>query len=161
MNLYIIRHSEAEYIGTGANGDRQLTPEGRNLIRESAKRWFSFTTVPSLILSSPALRTIQTMDEIVAALNYTGEKSITNDLKSGSSIGGIFSMLREFDSDSIMLIMHEPETSLLLGESCGFRDVNLYFKPGTIAKVVFPAKPRAGAGKLHFFLPPEVFAQKS
>jgi hypothetical protein len=58
-----------------------------------------------------------------------------------------------------MLVMHEPEASLLTINATGTGSIEFYFKPGTLAKIVFPGKMRPHTGKLHYFLPPDIFAQ--
>jgi len=157
MNIYIVRHSEAEYIGSGPGGERQLTGEGRRLISASAGNWLRFITPPGVILSSPALRTIQTMEVIKECLRFEGKSLVSQYLKSGTPVADIYAMLATIKEENIMLVMHEPETSLFIAEACGSGSLEVYFKPGTIAKVVFPGKPRSQAGKLHFFLPPDIF----
>ena len=157
MNIYIVRHSEAEYIGSGPGGERQLTGEGRRLLSTSAENWLRFITPPGVILSSPALRTIQTMEVIKECLRFEGKSSVLAGLKSGTPVADIYTMLAAMKEENIMLVMHEPETSLFISDACGSGSFEVYFKPGTIAKVVFPGKPRSQAGKLHFFLPPDIF----
>ncbi len=157
MNIYIVRHSEAEYIGSGPGGERQLTGEGRRLIETSASNWLKFITSPGLILSSPALRTKQTMEVIIQTLRFEGNSSIISQLQSGTPIQEMYEFLGILKDENVMLVMHEPETSVFLADACGNGQFEVYFKPGTIAKVAFPGKPRSGAGKLHFFLPPDIF----
>ncbi len=157
MNIYVVRHSEAEYIGSGPGGERQLTGEGRRLIETSASNWLKFITPPGVILSSPALRTRQTMDVIIETLRFEGEKTIARELQGGTPITEIYELLGTIKVENIMLVMHEPETSLFIADACGGGSLEVYFKPGTIAKIAFPGKARSRAGKLHFFIPPDIF----
>ncbi len=157
MNIYIVRHSEAEYIGSGPGGERQLTGEGIRLITNSARNWLKFITPPGVIISSPALRTMQTMGVITDVLRFEGKSSVSAELKGGTPVADIYAMLATIKEENIMLVMHEPETSHFIADACGSGNFEVYFKPGTIAKVVFPGKPRSNAGKLHFFLPPDIF----
>ena len=157
MNLYIIRHTEAEYLGTGPGGDRQITPEGKAQFTSTIEGLSNSIPELDLIISSPALRTRQTMD-ILAELSGNGvKKEVATELRSGAPIADIYAMVNSFKEENVAIIMHEPETSLLVMNATGSGSMDIYFKPGTIAKVVFPGKMRPHAGRLHFIVPPDIF----
>lgn len=159
MNLYIVRHTDAEYLGTGPGGERQITEEGRRWLVNSVKHWEKLIPKLDLIVSSPALRTQQTAAVIGGGLGYVGEVVVSKSLQSGTPIANIYSYLHSISEENIMLVMHEPEASLLTINATGTGSIEFYFKPGTLAKIVFPGKMRPHTGKLHYFLPPDIFAQ--
>jgi phosphohistidine phosphatase len=157
MNLYIVRHTDAEYLGTGPGGERQITEDGRRSLMNSVSRWKKLIPKIDLIVSSPALRTQQTAAVIGGGLGYEGEVKISHNLQSGSPIENIYSFLHSNTEENIFLVMHEPEASMLVIDATGTGSIEFYFKPGSIAKVVFSGKMRPHSGKLHFFLPPDIF----
>ncbi|GAB1441813.1 hypothetical protein MASR2M39_06480 [Ignavibacteriales bacterium] len=159
MNLYIVRHTDAEYLGTGPGGERQITEEGRRWLENSVKQWKKFIPRIDLIVSSPALRTQQTAEVIGGGLGYEGEVVVSKSLQSGTAIADVYSYLHSNREENILLVMHEPEVSLLTMNATGTGSIEFYFKPGTLAKIVFPGKMRPHTGKLHYFLPPDVFVQ--
>jgi len=97
------------------------------------------------------------MEVIIKTLRFEGESKTATELLGGTPVTDIYELLGTIKEENVMLVMHEPETSLLLADACGNGPFEVYFKPGTIAKVAFPGKPRSEAGKLHFFLPPDIF----
>jgi phosphohistidine phosphatase len=157
MNLYIVRHTDAEYLGTGEFGERRITQEGRDQLSVSVINWKNFIQKLDLLLCSPALRTVETMEVIVRGLEFTGEKFITNSLQSGSKIKEMYSLVNSYSEENVMLVMHEPETTLLITDCTGIGSFDIYFKPGTIAKIAFNGKMRPHTGRLHFLLPPDIF----
>lgn len=159
MNLYIVRHTDAEYLGSGPGGERQITEEGRRWLQNSVKQWRKLIPRIDLIVSSPALRTQQTAEMIGGGLGYEGEVVVSKSLQSGTPIANIYSFLHSNSEENILLVMHEPEVSLLTMNATGTGSIEFYFKPGTLAKIVFPGKMRPHTGKLHYFLPPDVFVQ--
>lgn len=159
MNLYIVRHTDAEYLGTGPGGERQITEEGRRWLENSVKQWKKFIPGLDLIISSPALRTQQTAAVIATGLGYEGAVVVSKSLQSGTAIADVYSYLHSNREENILLVMHEPEVSLLTMNATGTGSIEFYFKPGTLAKIVFPGKMRPHTGKLHYFLPPDVFVQ--
>jgi len=159
MNLYIVRHTDAEYLGTGPGGERQITEEGRRWLENSVRQWKKFIPRIDLIVSSPALRTQQTAAVIATGLGYEGAVVVSKSLQSGTAIADVYSYLHSNREENILLVMHEPEVSLLTMNATGTGSIEFYFKPGTLAKIVFPGKMRPHTGKLHYFLPPDVFVQ--
>lgn len=157
MNLFIIRHTEAEYLPTGPGGERQITPEGKLLFQSSVQNILSSFKDLDLIISSPALRTKQTMEILVESLGFSVKTELAKELMSGSPVADMYHLINSYKKENVAVVMHEPEASLLLVNAAGTGALDVYFKPGTIAKVAFPGKMRPHTGRIHFLVPPDLF----
>ena len=62
MNLYLLRHGIAEEEGVGVpDAQRALTDEGRRKLKQVLTTALDASVLPTLILSSPLKRTMQTV----------------------------------------------------------------------------------------------------
>ena len=71
MQIYLLRHGIAE--NSTPDSDRALTPEGRDKLRRVLARARAADVAPSLILSSPYRRAIETAEIAAEALLYRGK----------------------------------------------------------------------------------------
>ena len=61
MNIYLIRHGQAEQTSEGKpHEERALTLRGIEILKDSIEAWRSFVTNFDIILSSPLIRAKQT-----------------------------------------------------------------------------------------------------
>jgi phosphohistidine phosphatase len=121
MELYLLRHGIAEdHSSTGRDQDRRLTEEGREKLRKVLKRAAGAGVEPSLIISSPYKRALETAEIAASELGYKGDIVRTSSLTPDSSPPSVWSEIREHrDEPSILLAGHEPlfssTVALLLG----------------------------------------------
>jgi phosphohistidine phosphatase len=110
MEIYLLRHGIAEDAKAGqSDADRALTDEGRDKLRRVLKRARGADVKPSLILTSPLKRAIQTAEVAAEALEYTGDLVRTKALVPDASPREIWDELRAHKSeDAILLASHEP-----------------------------------------------------
>src|SRR5437899_3482698 len=74
MQIYLLRHGIAEDGKPGRpDSERALTEEGRAKLRRVLKRARTGDVNPSLILSSPYRRAVETADVAVEILRYQGQ----------------------------------------------------------------------------------------
>src|SRR5262252_2962584 len=74
MELYLLRHGVAEdRAATGRDADRRLTEEGREKLRRVLERAHVVGVRPSLILSSPLRRALETAEIAGRELGYEGK----------------------------------------------------------------------------------------
>lgn len=84
MQLYILRHGIAEgSSSTGRDADRALTSEGKKKLRDVLKLAADAQVSPTLVLSSPYVRAMETAEIAASELGYKGEilrvKALTPD----------------------------------------------------------------------------------
>ncbi len=73
MQVYLLRHGIAEDGGAGVDdASRALTPEGRKKLQQVLRAAVKAGVVPSLIVSSPLKRAVQTAAMAKSALGYNG-----------------------------------------------------------------------------------------
>jgi phosphohistidine phosphatase len=104
MEVYLLRH------GIAADGypdsARALTDEGKEKLRKVLKR---SGAKPSLIISSPYRRALETAQIAAEVLEYAGEIERAQALTPDSSAPDVWEEIRiRKDEDAILLASHEP-----------------------------------------------------
>jgi len=115
MEIYLLRHGIAEDAAPGhADSDRALTSEGKERLRRVLKRARAAGVSPSLMLSSPYKRAVETADVAADALGYKGKIARTRALSPNASPHDTWEEIRGYkDEAAILLASHEPLMSSL------------------------------------------------
>jgi phosphohistidine phosphatase len=146
MEIYILRHGVAEEPQTGQpDNERALTSDGRKKLRNVLRTAASAGVAPSLILTSPYKRALQTAQLAAEILDYKGELLRTKALEPASTPKSVWDEIRVHkDEGQILLAGHEPLFSRLLAYLLGSPNLQVEFKKGAIACIEmerFPAEP--------------------
>ena len=160
MKIYILRHGIAEDGHAGQpDSDRALTPEGKKKLKNILHVAHQAEVAPTLILTSPYRRALQTAQIAAEILGYKGELLRTKSLEPHSSPDAVWDEIRVHkDQSQILLAGHEPLFSRLTAYVLGVPDLQIDFKKGAIACVEldrFPAEPH---GILKWMLTPKLAA---
>lgn len=133
MFLYFMRHAEAEEARPGLTDfDRPLTEKGLRRSKEAGKALAAMKIELARIFTSPLVRARQTAESVAAELNVPVETAKI--LGTHFGLQDLQSLCKEFnDQESIMLVGHEPDFSLVIGELIGGGAVEM--KKGSIACV--------------------------
>lgn len=153
VKLYVMRHGPAEDTSpTGRDGDRALTPEGRERTRAVARALFADGEAPLTIFSSPLVRALQTA-EIVAAVTdlekrvretkdsgkdaggAPGAVEIRREMAPGGDALGLVAELARAGRKRAMIVGHEPDLSMLVA-----RLVNRHPEQGMLKAMVVGVK---------------------
>ena len=133
MKLYVMRHGPAEDSSpTGRDGDRALTPDGRDRTRSVARALLAEGEAPLTIISSPLVRALQTA-EIVAAVSdlerrvrvakdaggAPGAVEIRREMAPGGDALGLVLELARSGRKRAMVVGHEPDLSMLVARLAG------------------------------------------
>jgi phosphohistidine phosphatase len=123
VQIYLLRHGIAENAPHGKpDSERALTDEGREKLRRVLGRARAADVVPSLILSSPYRRAMETADVAVEVLGYQGKVVKTRALVPEASPFDTWEEIRKRpDESAILLASHEPLMSTLAGQSGALR----------------------------------------
>jgi phosphohistidine phosphatase len=161
MEIYILRHGVAEEPQTGQpDSERPLTPDGRKKLRHVLRMAASAGVTPSLILTSPYKRALQTAQLAAEILQYKSELLRTQALEPGSSPKTVWDEIRVHkDESGILLAGHEPLFSRLTAYLLGSPNLLVEFKKGAMVCVEverFPAEPH---GLLRWMLTSKLAAQ--
>src|SRR5687768_4951371 len=130
VKLYVMRHGPAEDSSpTGRDGDRALTPDGRERTRAVARSLLAEGEVPLTIVSSPLVRALQTA-EIVAAVTdlekrvretkdaggAPGAVETRREMAPGGDAYGLVLELARAGRKRGMVVGHEPDLSSLVSQ---------------------------------------------
>jgi phosphohistidine phosphatase len=154
MQVYLLRHGIAEEGRPGkSDATRELTAEGRRKLRDTLRVASRADVRPSLILSSPFARALQTAALAAEVLEYSGKVLQTKVLLPNGQYEQVWDEIRVHrDELALMLVGHDPLFSTLAGYLLGYPDLQVDFKKGAIFRVDFESfgpKPR---GILRWFI---------
>jgi len=137
MEIYLLRHGIAEDTRAGqSDTDRELTSEGREKLRRVLKRARSADVSPSLILSSPYRRAVQTADVAAEALEYKGKIVETEALISNAPPHEAWEEIRaHHDESAILLASHEPLMSTLAAFLLGAPSLQVDMKKAALVRI--------------------------
>ena len=115
MEIYLLRHGIAEDRAPGGqDAERALTGEGKEKLRRVLRRAREAGVRPSLILSSPYRRAVETAAIAAEVLGYDGNVVKTRTLEPDASPHDCWDEIRKRAGESaIVLASHEPLMSSL------------------------------------------------
>src|SRR5262245_22529713 len=116
MQIYLLRHGIAEDAPPGeSDAKRALTEEGREKLGRVLKRAKEAGVEPSLILSSPYRRAIETAEAAAKELGYKGKISETRALLPNAEQFALWDEIRALQGEeAILLASHEPLMSVMV-----------------------------------------------
>lgn len=134
MEIFILRHGVAEDGQAGQpDSERALTPEGRKKLKTVLRTAAAAGVAPSLILSSPYRRALQTAEMAAEILDYKGEVLHSQALEPGSSPKTVWDEIRVHkDEARILLAGHEPLFGRLTAYLLGSPNLQIDFKKGAM-----------------------------
>lgn len=117
--LYLLRHAKSSRDNPGLRDyDRPLNTRGR--VQAAATGRFFQENAFELdgILCSGALRARQTLEHLLEFYDYNGKIEYRDEIYA-SSPSVLKDLIRESNSDSLLLVGHNPEIEILAGELTG------------------------------------------
>ena len=108
-NLYIFRHAKAAPEDREGDAERPLTKRGRKAAAEMGEYLAKLAPAPQLVLCSTALRTRETLDEVLPAFDRAPQL-LFEDLLYLASATRLLDRLRRLpeQAESVLLIGHNP-----------------------------------------------------
>lgn len=110
-----MRHAKSSWDDPGlADSERPLAPRGRKAARSLCAYLKERRIKPALVVCSPSVRTLQTLDGIRPALGKSARVEIVDDIYGGGA-DQLLGVLRRVPapSSSVMLIGHNPGIEML------------------------------------------------
>lgn len=158
MDIYLLRHGIAEDGRAGEpDSDRSLTPEGKKKLRGVLRVASDAGVRPSLILTSPFKRALQTAQLAAEVLKYDGDLLRTRSLEPSSQPDAVWEEVRVHkDEAQILLAGHEPLFSALTAYLLGCASLQIDFKKGGLACVEIDKFAGAPKGVLKWYLTPKL-----
>jgi len=113
--LYLIRHSYAENPGTKRDFERQLTLEGQSKVRALGRHLLKESFLPGKILCSPAVRTTETVQNLVEELAINERIVEFKDTIYNASVRELLALINSLDESEqvIVIVGHNPAVSYL------------------------------------------------
>jgi len=158
MEIYLLRHGMAEQgIAGGSDSQRALTEEGRRALRDVLRRAHRADVNPSLILSSPYRRAVETAREAAEALGYRSPVEQTKALLPDAPPQDVWDEIRQRQGESaVLLVGHEPMMSSLASFLMGCPSLSLDFKKAALVRIDCGRLSAQPAGTLKWMLVPAV-----
>ena len=158
MQLYLLRHGIAEDPKPGqADSERALTGEGRDKLRRVLKRARAADLDPSLIVSSPYRRALETAAVAAEILAYKGEIVRTRTLVPEASPFDAWEEIRSHkDERAILLSSHEPMMSSLAAFLLDSPALRVDMKKAALVRIDCERMGPKAAGVLKWMLTPGV-----
>jgi len=158
MNIYLIRHGDAEKIVLGKKDfDRELTPAGKVKLRNAAEHWKNLIPSFDYIITSPLVRAYQTAQIVGEVYGYSKEIITDKKLSPGGKTDAIIEIANSLDGEDIAFVGHQPDFGEHLSELVSREEIMVEFKKGALAKISFNNKARPAKGLLEFLIPPGIF----
>jgi phosphohistidine phosphatase len=155
MELYILRHGIAEEATGGmADKDRALTEGGRDRLRRVLSRAHEAGVAPSLILTSPYRRALETAQLAAPAL---GSVKVTrcDALVPASTPEEVWEVIREHRKESgLLLAGHEPLLSQTAAYLLGAPDLQIDLKKAAMVRIDLESFSGTPRGILKWMLTP-------
>jgi phosphohistidine phosphatase len=137
MQLYILRHGIAEDARPGrSDSERALTPEGKEKLRRVLDRAKRAGTEPTLILTSPYVRAVETAKLAAQRLECRQALLETDALLPSSSPQAVWEEIRTHQrQEQLLLSGHEPLLSQLVAFLLDAPALQVDMKKGALVRL--------------------------
>jgi len=157
LNIYLVRHSEAENIKNNQiDFNRELTELGKTIITNTAKNWTKIIKSLDYIVSSQLVRAKQTAEIIKQIFQFQNEIIFDKRVNPGCKVENIIDITNELKGNNLLFVGHQPDLSKITSALISNSGASIDFKKGTIAKISFEGKIRIGSGTLEFLITPKI-----
>ncbi|HZY86276.1 MAG TPA: phosphohistidine phosphatase SixA [Gemmataceae bacterium] len=159
MDLYLIRHADAQPLGEGGvedDEDRPLTAVGQSQCRALAAALQRQKVQLDKLVTSPLLRARQTAEGL--ALHWTGTppaQELCDHLAPGGRRRKLTRFLRDLGAESVAVVGHEPDVGAYAAWLIGSKKAQVELAKAGVARVHFDGKPGKGDGVLTWLITPE------
>lgn len=162
MQVYLLRHGIAEDGRDGmSDAARGLTSEGRKKLQQVLQA--AKTDVePSLIVTSPLKRAVQTAEIAKRILGYKQDLLESNALVPGSTPEQVWGEIRTHRNESALLLVgHNPLFTDLARYLLNSPHLGIDFKKGALMRVDIERLSSHPAGVLRWYLTPKMAASQT
>jgi phosphohistidine phosphatase len=157
VRIYILRHGIAEESSRGvSDAARVLTAEGKKKLRQVLGRAREAGVRPSIILTSPLKRALQTAEMAAAVLDVKRELVTTNALAPTSTPQRVWNEIRARHTDRVLIAGHEPLLSQVVGFLLKCPALQLDLKKGALVSLDVETGESGPSGTLEWILTPKL-----
>lgn len=157
MEIYVFRHGDAESSSSQGDAGRKLTDDGKEKTAVVAKLAARSGVKPSLILSSPYTRAVETARIAARELRYENEIVTAGELVPDSNPESVWNVIRERrNEDSILLAGHEPLLSHVVAYLLGSPALQVEMKKSALVRIDVDGFGAAPRGVLRWMIVPKL-----
>ncbi len=140
------------------DSDRNLTPEGRNTLKQFVPLIQPWFPVPDTLIVSPAVRTRQTAEILCEMMKIPATGLVSDPLILHGSAGEIACWLYDTDLlETVWIVGHQPTLGQLF---CAYMGLDLFkgfhMKPGDCTFLRFSETPEIKKGHLMSYASPDL-----
>lgn len=158
MDLYFLRHADAERAHPDGDDARRLTDAGIASLRAAAPLWRRLNLRPDAVLTSPLRRAVQTAELFSEAIRAPAPV-VDDRLRPGATWADLADTLAPNPSAArVAFVGHEPDFSTIIAELTGAASVRM--RKAALACVSFPGEPEPGAGEIAWLIDPDLYKKK-
>ena len=153
MKLYVMRHGTAEDESVdGRDATRALTQQGRERVRDVARKLVEEDEVPKVIVASPLVRALQTAEIVHASQKLDAPLEVNPAIAPhGDSLSFVRDSARN-GRKRMMIVGHEPDLSILVASLVG-APISSGFTKAMVVSVRVPID--GGDATVRFVLDPK------
>ncbi len=159
MDLYLIRHAEAEPLDSATmnrDADRPLTSTGREQARTVANCLQGRGVQLKFLLTSPLLRAEQTAEDILQQWpDPVPELRVCEELAPGGQRRKLAKVLARLEGDTVGLVGHVPDLTRFAGWLAGDRRCGIDLAKSGVALIRCENRPGKGEGRLVWLVTPD------
>lgn len=121
--LIILRHAKTEKINPAGDAARELTKPGRRWATEAGREILESAGMPDLLVTSNAIRALQTGDLAAEAMKFSGERRVIPDVY-GATENELIAVITGFPDEfsAVVLVGHNPGLEELANTFPGKRE---------------------------------------
>ena len=159
MELYLIRHADAQPLGEGGiedDAERPLTAAGQAQCRALAAALQRQKVHLDKLVTSPLLRARQTAEGL--SLHWTGTlptQEVCDHLAPGGRRRKLTRFLRDLGAESVAVVGHMPDIGAYVAWLIGSRKAQVDLAKAGAAHVHFNGDPDKGDGVLAWLVSPD------
>jgi phosphohistidine phosphatase len=139
MHLWLVRHAAAADRDSwpGPDPQRPITARARERLRKLVARLESRNVAPDVIMTSPAVRTVQTAEILASIAGFVGEVEIEPGLAEDATAAEAIARAQRQGVGIVAAVGHEPQLSAIVLALLGEAPAR-FQKGGLIALEVVP-----------------------
>ena len=161
MEIYILRHGIAVERGTPGHkkdGDRPLTEEGEDKMRQIAKAMQTMGLQFDVIFSSPYVRAKRTADIVAEIIDE--DVTVTHSLLPDAAPAELIAEINDEKPQRVLLVGHEPDLSTFISLLISGRsDAEIELKKGALCKLTAETLKAGKCATLNWLLTPKQLRQ--
>jgi phosphohistidine phosphatase len=156
MRIYILRHGiSEERRASKADAGRKLTGEGKQKLIAVLERARLAKVSPSLILSSPLARALESAEIAARMLHFDAKIEQTDALLPDSTPEGLWQEIRARAAEpELLLAGHEPHLSASIAYLLGTPSLQIDLKKGALVRIDIDNPAGEPKGVLKWMLTP-------